>query len=512
MAARQRHGIAWWGRAGVRGVLACAVLVGLHGCAYVSRLSDVTGRPGVDLGAYGAPALSADGRYAAYAAYTDSGSGTAHFVVLRRDNLTLHTDRVDVASDESPADGPSRESAISADGRFVAFTSDADNLSVEVDDNDAPDVFVRDMLLGTTERVSLSSTGEQGDLDSYAPSISADGRYVVFTSDSDLFDPADENGSPDVYLHDRQTHTTTLVSVSTDGMPTDFGAWDGVISADGLHVAFTTDTDWVASDENFSYDVYVRDLAIPRTRRISVTAAGIDGGELPAISANGSIVAYIADTGDVYHRQGTTTRKVNAGVLAGAAGVPAMSADGRWVAFTSFGDASGTDTNGFKADVFVRDMLNNVTTIGSTTSGFMQLAADSINPTISSDGKYVAWVSAGAFDATDKNGLNDLYLRGLAVPKITSVTPNVVSRGTTVNVTVSGRAFVSPLSAMVGQNAGGVTVNSATWVSDSTVTLNVTVAPTATLGFQAVGIFNHGSGIGPASGAGGDCANCLRVE
>jgi Tol biopolymer transport system component len=488
------------------------VLVGLHGCAYVSRLSDATGAAANNLGAYGAPALSADGRYAAYAAQSDSASGAAQWVVVRRDNLTLRTERVDVASDESGAAGYSRDGAISADGRFVAFTSDADNLSVEVDDNEVFDVFVRDVLLGTTERVSVSSTGDQGDLDSYAPSISANGRYVVFTSDSDVFDPADENGSPDVYLHDRQTHTTTLVSVFTDGTPTDFGAWDGVISADGLHVAFTTDTDWVASDENFSYDVYVRDLAIPRTRRISTTTPAIDGGELPAISADGSIVTYIADSGDVYQRQGAANRRVNAGVFAGASGAPAMSADGRWVAFTSYGDASGTDANGFKADVFVRDMLNNVTTIGSTTSGFMQLAADSINPAVSADGKYVAWTSTGAFDATDKNGLNDVYLRGLAVPKITSITPAVVSRGSTMSVTVSGRAFVAPLSAMVGQSSGGVTVNSATWLSDSTVVLDLTVSPTATLGFQTVGIFNHGSGIGIASGAGGDCANCLRVE
>jgi len=432
--------------------------------------------------------------------------------VFRRDYSSQKTARVDVATDGTPADDFSSDPAISSNGRYVAFGSYADNLVPNGgDDNGSADIFVRDMQSGTTTRVSVATDGTESDADSYAPSMSADGRYIAFTSDSDLLDPNDMNGFNDVFVHDMQTGTTTMVSIATDGTPTDFGAWDGVISADGQHVAFTTDTDWLTSDQNASDDIYMRDLALARTRRVTITSTTLDGGDTAAISSNGAFVAYEGSNGSMYLRDmgGANTRVTPPGVF-GAGDTPAISGDGRWVAYTSRGNASGTDTNGSKIDVFLRDMLDGVTTVGSTTNSFTQLPVDSRLPTISADGHYLGWVSAGVFDANDKNGLADVYTRAVAVPRILSVTPTAVARGSTATITVTGRGFVAPVFATIGLAGVGVSVTSATWVSDTTVKLDVTVDGAAIVGATTIEVLNEGSGMGLLSGAAAQCA-CVTV-
>jgi Tol biopolymer transport system component len=499
----------------MRGRLVLVVLLALatSGCAYVARVSDartVPGGNGFSFGAYGRPALSADGRYAAYTAQADAAVAGTDMVLLR-DYAAQTTVRVDVATNGTPGNDAGREPSISADGRYVAFTSDADNLAGPSGDNNfSSDVFVRDMVSGTTTRVSVSTAGEESDGDSYLPSISADGRYVAFTSDSDLLDADDYNASPDVFVRDRQTDTTKMVSLWAADVPTEYGAWDGVISANGRYVAFTTDTDWGVGDTNFSDDVYMRDLVAATTRRISVVNAG---GAYPSISTDGRYVAYVDWNGYVYVRDtvALTNKRVNPGTTAPSYDAPAISGDGRWVAFTSMGNASGTDTNGSKADIFLRDMLNAATTVGSTTNVFQQLDADSMSPVLSADGHYVAWVSPGRFDAFDTNGINDIYMRAVAAPSITGVTPATIARGTTVNLTVSGQRFVAPIIGAVGLGGVGVTVNSATWVNDTTVTLNVTVEPGAVPGPQSVDIMNGGTGLGMFGGGGAQCIDCVTV-
>ena len=117
------------------------------------------------------------------------------------------TERVSLGLDGVQGDGPSYEPAISADGRFVAFQSEATNL-VPGDTNSAPDVFVRDRKTGRTQRVSVRSDGAQGNGTSAAPAISADGRFVAFYSDATNLVPGDTNDQGDVFVHDRQTGTT----------------------------------------------------------------------------------------------------------------------------------------------------------------------------------------------------------------------------------------------------------------------------------------------------------------
>jgi WD40-like Beta Propeller Repeat len=172
------------------------------------------------------------------------------------------TERVSVASGGQQANYDSSYSAIAADGRHVAFTSGANNL-VAGDTNGVEDVFVHDRQTGTTERVSVVTGGGQANgaaLDQAA--ISADGRYVAFASWASNLAAGDTNGTLDVFVHDRQTATTELISVATGGEQANDGSYQPGISADGRHVTFTSfASNLIPGDTNEVTDVFVRDRA-----------------------------------------------------------------------------------------------------------------------------------------------------------------------------------------------------------------------------------------------------------
>src|SRR5262249_22987265 len=154
-----------------------------------------------------------------------------------RDRLASRTTRISVASDGTQADGDSFLPTISGDGRYVAFGSFASNL-VPGDTNGETDVFVRDRWAGTTRRISVSSTGAQGNRLSGDPEISLDGRYVAFYSFASNLVPGDTNADGDVFVRDQFTGTTSRVSVATDGSQGNISSSGPSISADGRYVAF----------------------------------------------------------------------------------------------------------------------------------------------------------------------------------------------------------------------------------------------------------------------------------
>ena len=149
------------------------------------------------------------------------------------------TERVSITSDGTQADLGSHKTAVSADGRFVAFNSEATNL-VAGDTNGSWHIFVHDRQTGQTTRVSVASDGTEGNGNSYRPSISADGRFVAFYSRAGNLVEGDTNGAVDVFVHDRQTVTTERVSVASDGVQGNYGSGPAFISADGRFVAFTS--------------------------------------------------------------------------------------------------------------------------------------------------------------------------------------------------------------------------------------------------------------------------------
>ena len=143
--------------------------------------------------------------------------------------------RVSVSSAGVQGNSNSFISAISADGRYVAFTSYANNL-VAGDTNGTEDVFVRDRVTGKTTRISVSSAGGQGNGYSNNSRISADGRYVAFSSDAENLVAGDTNGYDDVFVRDRVTGKTTLVSISSVGEHGNDLSRLGAISADGRYI------------------------------------------------------------------------------------------------------------------------------------------------------------------------------------------------------------------------------------------------------------------------------------
>ena len=202
------------------------------------------------------------------------------------DAVSGQTDRVSVSSTGVEANGPSTHPSISADGRFVAFTSWATNL-VDEDTNDRADVFVYDRTTQEIERVSVSSA---------VPSISADGRFVAFTSGAPNLVDEDTNNRGDVFVYDRTTQEIERVSVSSAGAEANNNSSQPSISAHGRFVAYTSDArNLVAADTNRDSDVFVYDRSTGKTRRVSVSSAGTQGKRdslLPSMSANGRFVAF----------------------------------------------------------------------------------------------------------------------------------------------------------------------------------------------------------------------------
>jgi uncharacterized repeat protein (TIGR01451 family) len=293
-------------------------------------------------------------------------------------------------------------SAISADGRYIVFSSLVNNL-VLGDTNKAMDIFVRDRVTGTTSRVSVSSKGVQGNDYSFKPAVSADGRYVAFRSWADtLVDDGDTNGNTDVFVRDRMTGKTTRVNVSSTGVQGNGNDEDDYFNDFRSHIAISADGRYVVFSTNAS--------------------------NLVTGDTNGVDDVFVRDC--VNH----TTTRVSVG-LAGLQGNsysrdPTISADGRYVAFESAANnLVAGDTNG-ASDVFVRDLTNNTTSRVSIGSAGAQGNDWSYISAISADGRFVAFVSdASSLVAGDTNDAPDIFVRDRLTGTTTTTRVSVSSAG-----------------------------------------------------------------------------------
>jgi Tol biopolymer transport system component len=503
-------------------VVAVALLS--SGCVWIRWVSRPVPGPQA-FGVYGRVAVSENGRYVAFAADRDARNPDAFLAVFRYDTVTDTLLLVSVASDGTPADDWSGEPSISADGRFVAFSSDAENL-VPGDENLSTDVFVRDVVAGTTTRLNVSTGGVEADEDSYSPSISADGRFVAFTSDSDLLVATDENLSSDVFVRDRVAGTTVIASVTSAGNPAEDGAWDGVISGNGRYVAFVTDSQFFSSDQNDEDDVYRRDLQAGQTARVSRPRSGnVLGGSgfAPAIDHSGRFVAFTSwgtdlaagDTNfvtDAFVRDMTLSEseiasRSDAGhLLSEPSYSRAISADGTRVGFLTSAVAHPDDANGTALDAYVRDRAVGRTRLVSTDSFGAQTTAPVTGLALSGDGNYTAFATAGAYVGDDANGLRDVYLRFVTQPRPAAATPSV-PRGQSRTVTITGTGFQAGATVTADQ---GITVSGVTVVNDTTITATVSVPAGAPAGATGLTVKNPASAGGPGFGAEGSCT-CLQV-
>jgi hypothetical protein len=353
------------------------------------------------------------------------------------------TSRISVSTggDQTQPD-PVQESAysggahISADGRYVAFYSYATNL-VSDDTNNRVDVFVRELASGTTERVSVSSNGAQGNGDSLAwpLAISGHGRFVAFTSEASTLVSGDTNGASDVFVRDRRTGTTERVSVTSSESQGAHGTGVRVaMSPRGRYVGFSYFSPLAPGDTNSFNDVFVRDRLAGTTQRISNRVDGrAAGGEVDAITAGGRLVFFSSSSprvvaGDtnratdvfVHNRETDTTRRVSLssrGCQGNDASLWASaSADGRYVVFASPAtNMVRTDTNS-RWDVFVRDRDTRTTRrVSVSTRGDeanRDSWEDSSGPKISNDGRYVTFESrATNLVPADTNARLDVFVR-----------------------------------------------------------------------------------------------------
>src|SRR5262249_15488102 len=292
--------------------------------------------------------ISADGQFVGFGSFagdlTPGGAPLATNAYVR-DRAAATTTVISV-NGATEAAGGGNQAAISADGRFVAFVSSSTSLTLGVADTNAhQDIYVRDMTTNATTLASLNYAGTNGgNGDSTNPGISADGRFVIFTSDAtDLVVPGmDANGGPDVFVRDLIAGTTSLVSINIAGTGAgNLGSDGGVITPDGRFAAFDSSATNLVSvpDANgFNTDVFVRDLVAGTTELVSVNSTG-------TATANG------------------------------VSSSPAVSSDGRFVAFQSQGTnlvTGVTDANGID-DIFVRDrtagstMLVSINSFGNAT-------------------------------------------------------------------------------------------------------------------------------------------------
>ena len=250
------------------------------------------------------PCLSADGRFVAFLSTTvvpgvvpPDNNNAVDVVVF--DRLSGTSERVSTTSDDLEAGGQGIGTnlafgpSLSADGRYVAFTSGLSTL-VPGDTNGADDVFVKDRTTRVMQRVSVSSNGDQAELESGQASISADGRFVAFHSEARNLVAGDSNGTTDVFVHDRATGVTERVSIATDGTPGAGRSFRPVISADGRFVTFESLAGNLSPDDTSTpQDVFVRDRVGGTTTRVSADSDGTSG--FPAINADGRFVAFESD-------------------------------------------------------------------------------------------------------------------------------------------------------------------------------------------------------------------------
>jgi Tol biopolymer transport system component len=342
---------------------------------------------------------------------------------------------------------------LSASGRTMAFISRASNLLPD-DTDKIRDIVVASLKDGHAALASVSTAGVKGDADCDDPMLDRAGKRVVFSSFADNLVDGDTNAVQDVFLRDLKHHTTQRVSVASDGTQGDNRSVQPVLSGSGNVVAFTSQaTNLVADDTNGVSDVFVHDQRTGVTRRVSLAADGTQADGMsfsPALSASGRYVAFLSEATNLVPGLASThanvyVRDLKTGAIKmvsvapdGAAGDldsldVTVSSNGRRVAFSSAADNLVEADGHVGWDIFVRDMKKGVTML--VTQGLAGAAADadSRQATISRSGKWLAFTS----DATnlvsgDTNGFTDIFrmkLKTRLVDRVSISSDGVESNG-----------------------------------------------------------------------------------
>ncbi|HQR52963.1 MAG TPA: hypothetical protein PLZ79_06810, partial [Burkholderiales bacterium] len=392
--------------------------------------------------------------------------------------------RVSAAASGVQANDTSFDPVISASGRFIAFGSLASNLAFG-ETNVVQDVFVKDLLSGAVLRASTDANGVQGNNTSFGPSISADGRYVAFLSNATNLVADDRSVVADVFVKDLVTGAVVRASVSDRGVEANDSSLDAAISGDGHFVAFTSlASNLVVGDRNVATDVFVKDLhsgAIVIASSDSRGVSSIGGSSDATISADGSVVAFSSNASDLVPGfTGAVTGILVKNLASGAIGLasttadgrlandasfaPSISADGRFVAFQSAASNLVSGDLNATSDIFVKDLQTGAIVRVSTSADGAEANNTSDAPQISPDGNYVVFRSAASNLVPGDNGATaDIFVKDLVTGAIARVSeaaaglnPNDNSFGAAISADGAIVAFRSSASNLVAESPNTV--------------------------------------------------------
>ncbi len=428
---------------------------------------------GGEIGSVDSPVISADGNVVAFRSHASNLSplktSGAYYDIFARNLTTNMTRLVSINSAGTSSGNEDSDSPVlSSDGSMVAFRSDASNL-VSADSNGFSDVFSRNVLIGTTRLVSVNSAGTgSGSGTSDSPAMSADGSVVAFRSSAKNLSALNVNNKYEVYARNLVSGTTQLVSLNSTGVRGNFGVVDGpAISADGSVVVFSSDTKNLSPlDTNAYIDVFATKLATNTISLVSVNAAGTASGNLGSdtyrastpgvsaylgISADGGVVSFSSDASDLVSGDfdgkadlfardlaGGTTQLVSkldlttpstTGGGSSTIGQDAISADGRYVVFVSKAQnlVAGLDIPPEVQNVYRMDRVTgHIDLVSINVDGTGSGNGDSNTPVINADGSVVAFSSrASNLDAAGTHGGPDIFVRNFATGTTQLVSVNM---------------------------------------------------------------------------------------
>lgn len=404
-----------------------------QGCLQTGMITRVSVSSGGDQAnaASFTPDLSGDGRYVAFSSQADNlvaNDTNSSEDIFVYDRQNCQTQRVSVSTGGDQANGDSFLPRFSTDGRRLVFESDASNL-VTGDLLGFTDVFIRNVPNAQTERVSLTFTQIEANGNSLTAVTSADGRYVAFESFAgNLTSTPDSLGLRDIFVRDRQTSATSLISVSTSGAPGSGESSWAAISDDGRYVVFQSEaSNLIAIDGNAHIDIFIRDRQTNTTARINgVGGAAPNGGSFrPAISGDGRYIAFTSlatnlvagDSVDLfadvflYDRVTAAATKVSTNASADYLDI---SGDGRFIVYSAV------------QQVYLFDRLTRQTALVSRNTVGAPGNGASGEPAISNDGTTIAFASAATdLVPSDTNSAGDIF----ALPRYAVYDGNLLANG-----------------------------------------------------------------------------------
>ena len=400
--------------------------------------ASVTGSGTAGSGASSAPSMNSDGSLVTFV------SLSTNFVTgVNGSQIYLHnrqTNQIEVISRDSDTtavnkgDGVSSDPAISADGRFVAFVSQSTNLVAGVS---GQQVYLRDRQTGQTTLISKSSSGvtSNGGVNS-SPAISSDGRYIAFVSVATNLGVA--GGNQQIYLHDRVTGITSLISKDNNAVPGDGTSATPAINADGRYIAFASvSTNLGTAGGNQQIYIHDRLTGVNGTTSLvskdSVATAGNGNSSTPSVSGDGRFVAFVSGATNIVtgfsgqqvyaHDRNTGTNGTNSLISRDNSGspnagnqnssAPSISSDGRYVAFTSL--ATNLETGVSGQQIYRHDRNGPTTSLVSrdNTGSLVEGNASSETPSISGNGGFVAFASQASNLLAGGVAPSDIYIRAL---------------------------------------------------------------------------------------------------